>query len=237
MQHEIHRLANVNVKKKKNVTKVHSYDCVVVKECVSELKNQKYFHLITLFRNIFIFICIGNELKLDQRMTDLKEVKSKYNGVYEYENRKFRLVKDEPLILIKKSTDNWWLCVRHNESEPFFVPSTYLLESAGIDVQQERELNDVYAVDKIMDSLNERLNLEIVMNPNKPPKVKERRLVNIDRPNDDLTIEHEKSSLPISSKQDDFDNVSREAMCFELIFDILTRTIFSKRTLREIMRA
>jgi hypothetical protein len=146
-------------------------------------------------------------------MTDLKSVKSKYNGVYEYENKKFYLKKDEPLILIKKSTDQWWLCVRHNQNEPFFVPSTYLLESTASTDGGQRQ-SDVSAVDEIIDDLNERLSQEAVLNTKQtPPKVKERRFVNIDRyNNDDLarlatnTSAIQMNSLP--SKQDDVNSVS-----------------------------
>jgi hypothetical protein len=55
-------------------------------------------------------------------------VQVKYNVTYEYDDTKFKLVKDEQLFLINKSNQHWWLCLRLDENLTFFVPASYVTE-------------------------------------------------------------------------------------------------------------
>ena len=55
-------------------------------------------------------------------------VQVKHSVAYEYDMKKFELVKGEYLFLINKTNQDWWLCLRLDENLTFFVPASYVDE-------------------------------------------------------------------------------------------------------------
>lgn len=55
-------------------------------------------------------------------------VKVKHSIEYEYDNKRFEIIKDECLYLINRTNQDWWLCLRLDENLTFFVPASYVHE-------------------------------------------------------------------------------------------------------------
>lgn len=55
-------------------------------------------------------------------------VRVKHSITYGYDERRFQIFQNEDLFLINKTNQDWWLCLRLDENQTFFVPASYLEE-------------------------------------------------------------------------------------------------------------
>lgn len=55
-------------------------------------------------------------------------VRVKHSIAYGYDKRRFQIFQNEDLFLINKTNQDWWLCLRLDENQTFFVPASYLEE-------------------------------------------------------------------------------------------------------------